>query len=85
MSQESFLLIAIIAGGIAGLVCGLFPLIIGLIMKQNKLAIWGIIACFVAGMILGLIAAIPTALGFSVAIALKGRDARKAKIDQYDF
>ena len=85
MSDTNFLMVAIIAGGIAGLICGLFPLIIGLVMKQNNLAIGGIIACIIAGMILGLIAAIPTALGFTIAIAMKGRDARKAKVDNYDF
>lgn len=85
MASENFLLFAIIVGGVAGLVVGLFPLIVGLIMNQNRLAVTGIFACGIAGMILGLIAAIPTSLGFTIAIALKARDSRKSKVETYDF
>jgi hypothetical protein len=44
---------------------GLFPLILGLIFERKQLAFGGFAACIVAGFILGIIAAFPTALAFS--------------------
>jgi hypothetical protein len=83
--DSNYLIIAIIAGGIAGFVVGLFPLIIGHVLDQKRLGVTGIITCVICGFILGLLLAVPVALGFTVAIAIKSRNKRKKKVDVYDF
>jgi len=60
-----------LGGGTAGLVCGLVPYFIG--KKKNnrklgKIALW---SCIAAGLILGILLALPVAVIFSIVIAVK--------------
>jgi hypothetical protein len=85
MSDSSFFMGVLFGALLMGVGMGLFPLVIGLIFKRTSLAIGGFVACVIAGFVLGIIAALPTALGFTAYIAVKARDERKAKIEAYDF
>ncbi len=51
----------LVAGLIAGIICGLIPLIYGLMRDRRQLALLGFGASAVAGLVLGLILAIPVA------------------------
>lgn len=51
----------LVAGLLAGLLCGLVPLIYGLRQDRSQLALLGLGASAVAGLVLGLILAIPVA------------------------
>ena len=75
----------LIGATLVGIGMGLFPLIIGLMFKRNGLAIGGFIASVIGGFILGLIAALPISLGFTIYLAKQIRDERKVKIEGYDF
>jgi membrane protein implicated in regulation of membrane protease activity len=55
----------IIGALIAGVVCGLIPLVYGLIKRQQALAFGGLVACIAAGFVLGLILALPMAALFA--------------------
>jgi hypothetical protein len=59
---------ALVAGLVAGIVCGLLPLLTRLIKDRRQLAIVGFVVTAVSGLILGLILAVPVALGFTLAI-----------------
>jgi hypothetical protein len=54
---------------VAGLVAGLLPLI-GFVRDRRRLAIVGFVVTAVSGLILGLILAVPVAIGFTLAIFL---------------
>ncbi len=58
------------AGLLAGFVCGLCPLIVAMARHKSLLGMTAMVACLLAGMILGLIAAIPVSVGFTVAAAI---------------
>ena len=51
----------LLAGLIAGVICGLVPLIYGLMRDRRQLALLGFGASALAGLVLGLILAIPVA------------------------
>jgi hypothetical protein len=51
----------LVAGFVAGVLCGLVPLIYGLIRARRELALLGLGASALAGLVLGLILAIPVA------------------------
>ncbi len=51
----------LVAGLIAGIICGLVPLIYGLMRDRRQLALLGFGASALAGLVLGLILAIPVA------------------------
>jgi hypothetical protein len=59
---------AIVAGLVVGLICGLLPLITGLVKGRRELAIVGFITTAVGGLILGILLALPIAIGFTLAI-----------------
>ena len=58
----------IIGAILAGVVCGLVPLITGLVRGEKGLAWGGFAACIVGGFVLGLILAVPLAIVFTVLI-----------------
>lgn len=64
----------IIGAILAGIVCGLVPLIFGLVRGEKGLAFGGFAACLVAGLILGLILAVPMAIVFTVLIWKNSKD-----------
>ena len=64
----------IIGAILAGIVCGLVPLIFGHVRKEKGLAWGGFAACIVAGLILGLILAVPMAIIFTVLIWKNSKD-----------
>lgn len=51
----------LLIGSVVGALCGLVPLIFGVVRSQIPLAIGGFFACVVCGAILGLLLAIPIA------------------------
>jgi len=55
-----------VVGLIAGAVCGLLPLIVGLTRKQVGLGVGGFVSCVIAGAVLGLLLAAPVAVIFTV-------------------
>ena len=59
---------AAVAGGIVGVVCGLIPFITGLVRGDTTLAIGGLVACILGGVVLGLLLAVPLAILFTVLI-----------------
>jgi MFS family permease len=67
-----------LGGFVVGALCGLLPLLVGLKKQRRGLALAGWISCVVAGLILGLLLAIPVALVFTVVILfLKPRGGRE--------
>lgn len=71
----------LIVGAIAaGIVSGLVPLVFGLVRGEKGLAFGGFAACTVAGLVLGLLLAVPMAIIFTVLIwkNSKDREARAA-------
>jgi hypothetical protein len=66
--METDLGTALVAGLVAGIICGLLPLIVGLIKDRRQLAIVGFVVTAVSGLILGILLAVPVALGFTLAI-----------------
>ena len=56
---------------IAGIFCGLIPLITGIVKKRVPLGIAGFVSCLIGSGILGIFLAIPIAIIFTVIIALK--------------
>ena len=67
----------IIGAILAGIVCGLVPLIFGLVRGEKGLAWGGFGACIVAGLILGLILALPMAIVFTVLIWKNSKDRQR--------
>ena len=59
---------------VVGLVCGLIPLAAGALTKQKRLAILGFTACFVGGLLGGVLLAVPLALGFTITIIVKWKN-----------
>ena len=59
-----------VGGGVAGALCGLLPYYIGR-KKDPKLARIALWSCAGAGLILGIILALPTAIVFAIVIARK--------------
>jgi membrane protein implicated in regulation of membrane protease activity len=55
----------VIGALVAGVLCGLIPLIYGLVKRQQALAFGGLVACIAAGFVLGLILALPMAALFT--------------------
>ena len=70
--QATFLVVAIIAGGIAGTVCGLLPFFLARSRGRNGLGVGALVACILSGFVLGLIAAVPMAVIFTVIIVAMG-------------
>jgi membrane protein implicated in regulation of membrane protease activity len=56
---------AVIAGALVGAVCGLVPLIYGLVRGQTGLAGGGFAACIAGGVVLGVLVAVPLAALFT--------------------
>ncbi|MEJ7716789.1 MAG: hypothetical protein WKF31_02060 [Thermoleophilaceae bacterium] len=63
----------LLIGSVVGALCGLVPLIFGVVRSQIPLAIGGFFACVVCGAILGLILAIPIAALFAYLIVRASR------------
>ncbi len=64
----------IIGAVLAGIVCGLIPLIFGLVRGEKGLAWGGFGACIVAGFLLGILLALPMAIVFTVLIWKNSKD-----------
>jgi len=64
---------AIVGALVVGALLGLIPLVLGQQLKQTTLGRSGFLACVVAGLILGAIAALPTCIGFCIAIWVRSR------------
>lgn len=85
MDITSLIIIGMIGGSIAGGAVGLFPLSIGLILDYQKHGFIAFLCSIIAGAILGLIAAVPVSLGFTIYIANNIKKERKSKNDAYQF
>src|ERR1022692_4640116 len=72
MSDTTFLIIIVVGGCIAGVLCGLVLLYIGKSRNRPELGRAGFIACCVSGLVLGLLLALPMAAAFTVIIVMKG-------------
>ena len=80
MDTPSFIVLAMLTGGFMGTAMGLFPLIVGWMLDYRKIGMIGFGCSIVAGMILGLIAAFPVTLGFTIYIAKQVKSERKSKV-----
>jgi hypothetical protein len=60
----------------AGAICGLVPLVVGLIRNQTALAFGGLLACIAGGFVLGVILAVPLAILFVVLIVQRSKKAQ---------
>ena len=69
---------SILFGFIAGVVCGLAPLIFGAMRGRIALGVGGFVACAAAGAVLGLLLAVPVAIVFVYFIQRSTRTARTA-------
>jgi hypothetical protein len=58
----------VVGGFVMGTLCGLVPFFIGKKRNQMTLAVGGLAACIVGGLILGLILALPLSIAFTVII-----------------
>lgn len=67
---------ALVIGAVVGTLCGLVPLIVGLVRNQVVLAVGGFVSCVVGGAVLGLILAIPLAAVFTILIVTRSRGQR---------
>jgi hypothetical protein len=74
MDVETMLL----AGLIAGIVCGLVPLIAGYVKGRLQLGIIGFVVTALSGLVLGLLLAVPVAIVFTLFIVLSGRERARA-------
>lgn len=70
-SSNAYTIGLLIGSLLVGTVCGLAPLITGLIKKRAGLGIVGFISCLVGSFILGIILGLPVAVIFTLIIALK--------------
>jgi hypothetical protein len=71
----------IVGAIVAGVVCGLVPLIVGLTRGEKGLAWGGFVSCIIGGFVLGLIAAVPLAIIFTVLI-VKNSKVQRARDQQ---
>jgi membrane protein implicated in regulation of membrane protease activity len=55
----------VIGALVAGVLCGLIPLVYGLVKRQQALAFGGLVACVAAGFVLGVVLALPMAALFA--------------------
>jgi hypothetical protein len=56
----------VMIGAIAiGVICGLVPLVFGLVTGRTNLAVGGFVGCVVAGILAGVLAAVPVAAVFA--------------------
>ncbi len=69
----AYLLGALVGGFVAGMLCGMIPYYFGKKRKQPQLALAGLMACTLSGVVLGLLLALPVAGAFSLAIALRSQ------------
>jgi len=58
----------VVGGFIMGTLCGLVPFFVGKKRNQMSLAVGGLVACIVSGLILGLILALPVSIVFTTII-----------------
>jgi hypothetical protein len=69
--QQAFLIGALIGGFIVGVLCGLVPLIVGIVKKRPVLGVVGFVSCVPCGLLLGLLLAGPVAAVFTIIIAVQ--------------
>jgi len=70
----------LVGGGGVGLICGLLPYFIGKKRNNRRLGKYGLYACVVSGLILGIILALPMGIAFSVAIIASGTPTLNKKL-----
>ena len=68
-----------IGGALAGLACGVLPLVIGRIKGKTILAVLALFLCVASGLVLGIILALPVAIAFSV-VFITGEDPVMSRI-----
>lgn len=62
----AFFVQTFIGGMLAGLACGVLPLVVGKMRDRMKLGVLALFLCVVSGSVLGIIVALPVAIAFSV-------------------
>jgi membrane protein implicated in regulation of membrane protease activity len=72
----------IIGAILVGIVCGLIPLVFGLVRGETALAWCGFAACILGGFLLGIILALPIAIVFTVLIWKNSKD-RQTRTDAH--
>lgn len=73
-----------LGGAMAGMVCGLLPYFVGKKKGNGKLGGIGFFSCIGAGLILGLLLALPVAIVFTVVIIVKADKSSKDE-DEVQF
>jgi hypothetical protein len=71
--QVGFWIGILIGGAIAGAVCGLLPFFVARNYGRPTFATWSLVGCIAAGLVLGLIGAVPTAIILTVIVAIQGK------------
>jgi hypothetical protein len=69
--MSSTMIGAVVAGGL----CGLVPLVYGLVRGETGLALCGFAACLIGGVLLGVLLAVPFAAAFAWVIWRQSREA----------
>jgi hypothetical protein len=72
--MSSTMIGAVVAGGL----CGLVPLVYGLVRGETGLALCGFAACLIGGVLLGVLLAVPFAAAFAWVIWRQSREAHAA-------
>lgn len=73
VQQVAFWIGVLIGGLIVGALCGLLPFFVARNYERPAFATWSLIGCIAAGLILGLIAALPTAIILTVIVLIQGK------------
>lgn len=81
MAEPNYLSFVLIGIVITDGMMGLFPLIVGLLLRRHVTGIIGFIACIAIAMV-GFFASFLMSLGFTTYIAYKVRDERKQKVEE---
>lgn len=71
--QIGFWIGIFIGGFIVGTLCGLVPFFVARSYSRPTLGLWALVACMIAGLILGLIGAVPTSIIFTIIILVQGK------------
>lgn len=78
--QQTAHLIGVMIGAfLAGVICGLLPLFLGLSYKRLELGVIGLVACIIGGFIRGIFLAIPISVIFTVIILSLGSQAKRRR------
>jgi hypothetical protein len=70
----------VIGATIAGAICGLVPLVYGIARGETGIGLAGFAACLIAGVVLGVLLAVPLAALFAWLIWRHSREAQAARL-----